>query len=272
MPATRHTADNLISLFTSSATPHDTGQRRGRRARSGGATEGRPGGPATARRHQPGLPAICGWRRGVRTRDPPRLGRRSSTVEHTAAAIDRGRLWYAVGLHQTGRVDQELDAFYRHPWWDSADEARRLDLTAATARLLIDGRAPGHNWRGWSARSAPIRTPPPCPTASTASTARSRRAAYTIICPLCSKTSRSREVRLPGVSEEDARAVLTIEANEQSHRAWITSRVRRGRRGRRSAASRTLRPASTASSAAAAAPLAGSTGNARRAADDGNGR
>jgi tetratricopeptide (TPR) repeat protein len=65
---------------------------------------------------------------------------RFSTVEYAGAAIDKARLWYAVGLHQSGRFDQALDAFYSHPWWSSADETQRLDLTAATARLLIDQR------------------------------------------------------------------------------------------------------------------------------------
>jgi CHAT domain-containing protein len=65
---------------------------------------------------------------------------RFSTVEYAAATIDKARMWYAVGLHQSGRFDQALDAFYSHPWWGSADGEQRLDLTAATARLLIDQR------------------------------------------------------------------------------------------------------------------------------------
>lgn len=63
---------------------------------------------------------------------------RSATVDDAARALDRARLWYAIGLHQTGRFDQALDGLRAHPWWDSQDDGRRLEVTAATARLLID--------------------------------------------------------------------------------------------------------------------------------------
>jgi CHAT domain-containing protein len=53
-------------------------------------------------------------------------------------ALDRGRLWYAIGLHHTGRSDQALTAFRAHDWWLSDDQTHRVEIMAHTVRLLVD--------------------------------------------------------------------------------------------------------------------------------------
>lgn len=65
----------------------------------------------------------------------------SSTEDNRRMALEKARFSHAQALHQTGRFDQAMDSLRAHPWSQSGDVAHRLEVVAATVRVLVeDGR------------------------------------------------------------------------------------------------------------------------------------